>query len=88
MSVGIAIFAVAELVRPRYEPEGTVHPRGVAGRGSGLGGFAQACPRVGRFCVFDLLTDLAARSGSRAAELPRANAAYPGIRGERRPSSG
>ena len=31
VTIGIAIFAVAELVRPRYEPEGTVHPRG--GRG-------------------------------------------------------
>jgi hypothetical protein len=40
VSVGIAIFAVAELVRPRYEPEGTVHPPGVAGRWSGLAGFA------------------------------------------------
>jgi hypothetical protein len=39
-SVGIAAFAVAELVRPRYEPEGTVHPPGVAGRWSGLAGFA------------------------------------------------
>ena len=40
VSVGIAVFAVAELLRPRYEPEGTVHPRGVAGRWSGLAGFA------------------------------------------------
>jgi hypothetical protein len=39
-SVGIAIFAVAELLRPRYEPEGTMHPPGVAGRWSGLTGFA------------------------------------------------
>jgi len=39
-SVGIAVFAVAELVRPRYELEGTVYPKGVAGRWSGLAGFA------------------------------------------------
>ncbi len=40
LSVGVAIFAVAELIRPRYEPAGTVHPRGVAGRWNGLTGFA------------------------------------------------
>ena len=40
VSVGIAVFAVAELLRPRYEPEGTLHPKGVAGRWSGLAGFA------------------------------------------------
>ncbi len=40
LSVGLPIFAVAELLRPRYEAEGTVHPPGVAGRWSGLAGFA------------------------------------------------
>ena len=40
LSVGVPIFAVAELLRPRYEPEGTVRPPGVAGRWSGLVGFA------------------------------------------------
>ena len=40
LAVGVPIFAVAELVRPRYELEGTVHPPGVAGRWSGLAGFA------------------------------------------------
>ena len=40
LSVGVPIFVVAELLRPRYEPEGTVHPSGVAGRRSGLAGFA------------------------------------------------
>jgi hypothetical protein len=40
LSVGVAIFAVAELIRPRHEPAGTVHPRGVAGRWNGLTGFA------------------------------------------------
>jgi len=59
MSVGIAIFAVAELVRPRYEPEGTVHPRGVAGRWSGLAGFALGVVlALAGSAVLILLTDL------------------------------
>ena len=37
----VPIFAVAELLRPRYEADGTVHPPGVAGRWSGLAGFAR-----------------------------------------------
>ena len=40
LAVGVPIFAVAELLRPRFELEGTVHPSGVAGRWSGLTGFA------------------------------------------------
>ena len=40
LSVGLPIFAVAELLRPRYEADGTVHPPGVAGRWNGLSGFA------------------------------------------------
>ena len=40
LSLGVPIFAVAELLRPRYELDGTVHPPGVAGRWSGLAGFA------------------------------------------------
>ena len=40
LSVGVPIFAVAELLRPQYEPVGIVHPPGVAGRWSGLAGFA------------------------------------------------
>jgi hypothetical protein len=40
LSVGVPIFAVAELIRPRYEFPGTEHPPGVAGRWSGLTGFA------------------------------------------------
>ncbi|MFL6151014.1 MAG: hypothetical protein ACJ72B_01415 [Ornithinibacter sp.] len=40
LSVGVALFAVLELVRPRHEPPGTVHPPGVAGRWNGLTGFA------------------------------------------------
>ena len=36
----VPLFAVAELLRPRYEMEGTVPPPGVAGRWSGLAGFA------------------------------------------------
>jgi len=40
LAVGVPIFAVAELLRPRYEPEGTVHPSGAAGRWNGLTGFA------------------------------------------------
>ena len=40
LSVGVPIYAVAELLRPRYELEGTVHPPGVAGRWSGLIGLA------------------------------------------------
>ncbi|HET7819905.1 MAG TPA: hypothetical protein VFL10_00120 [Ornithinibacter sp.] len=40
LSIGVALFAVAELIRPRHEPAGTVHPRGVAGRWNGLTGFA------------------------------------------------
>ena len=39
LSVMVPVFAVAELIRPRYEPEGTVHPPGVAGRWSGLTGW-------------------------------------------------
>ena len=38
-AVGIPVFAVAELLRPRYEAPYTVHPPGVAGRRSGLSGF-------------------------------------------------
>ena len=38
--VGVPVFALAELLRPRYEPEGTVHERGTAGRWNGLLGFA------------------------------------------------
>ncbi len=38
-SVGVPIFAVVELLRPRYESPDTVHPSGVAGRWSGLAGF-------------------------------------------------
>lgn len=40
LSIGVPLFAVTELLRPRHEPEGTVHPPGVAGRWSGLLGFA------------------------------------------------
>ncbi len=40
LSVGVPIFAVAELLRPRHEVEDTVHPAGVAGRWNGLAGFA------------------------------------------------
>jgi hypothetical protein len=40
LSVGVPVFAVLELLRPRYEPPGTVHPPGVAGRWKGLLGFA------------------------------------------------
>lgn len=36
----VPLFAVAELLRPRYEMEGAVPPPGVAGRWSGLTGFA------------------------------------------------
>ena len=43
LSLGVPVFAVAELLRPRYELEGTVHPPGVAGRWSGLAGFAIGC---------------------------------------------
>lgn len=39
LSVGVPIYAVAELLRPRDEPAGTVHPPGVAGRWRGLTGF-------------------------------------------------
>ena len=39
LSVVVPVFAVAELIRPRYEPEGTEHPTGVAGRWSGLTGW-------------------------------------------------
>lgn len=39
LAVGVPVFAVAELLRPRYEAPGTVHPPGVAGRWSGLAGF-------------------------------------------------
>jgi len=35
LSVGVPLFAVVELLRPRYEPQGTVPPPGVAGRWSG-----------------------------------------------------
>jgi hypothetical protein len=38
-SIGVPVFAVAELLRPRYEAPDTVHPPGVAGRWSGLAGF-------------------------------------------------
>ncbi len=38
-AVGMPVFAVAELIRPRFEPPDTVHPPGVAGRWSGIGGF-------------------------------------------------
>jgi hypothetical protein len=40
LSVGVALFAVAELIRPRHELPGTVHPPGVAGRWNGLTGLA------------------------------------------------
>ncbi len=40
LALGVPLFAVTELLRPRYEPAGTVHPPGVAGRWSGLTGFA------------------------------------------------
>ena len=39
LAVGVPLFAVAELLRPRYEAPGTVHPPGVAGRRSGPAGF-------------------------------------------------
>lgn len=39
LAVAVPVFAVAELLRPKYEPEGTVHPPGVAGRWSGLAGW-------------------------------------------------
>ena len=39
LSVGVPLFAVLELLRPRYEAPGTVPPPGVAGRWSGLLGF-------------------------------------------------
>jgi hypothetical protein len=42
LSVGVPIFAAAELIRPRYELAGTEHPPGVAGRWSGLTGFAMS----------------------------------------------
>jgi hypothetical protein len=38
-SIGVPVFAVAELLRPRYEAPDTGHPPGVAGRWSGLAGF-------------------------------------------------
>ncbi len=38
-AVGVPVFAVAELLRPRYEAPDTAHPPGVAGRRSGLAGF-------------------------------------------------
>jgi hypothetical protein len=40
LGLAVPLFAVAERLRPRYWPEGTVHPKGVAGRWSGLTGFA------------------------------------------------
>ncbi len=59
LSVGVAVFAVAELLRPRYEPEGTVHPPGVAGRWSGLVGFgAGILLSFAGSAILILLTDL------------------------------
>jgi hypothetical protein len=42
LAVAVPVFAVAELLRPRYEPAGTVHPPGVAGRWSGFAGYLVA----------------------------------------------
>ena len=59
LSVGVAVFAVAELLRPRYEPEGTVHPPGVAGRWSGLVGFgAGILLSFAGSAILILLTDM------------------------------
>ena len=40
LALAVPAFAAAELIWPRYWPEATAHPRGVAGRWTGLTGFA------------------------------------------------
>ena len=42
LAVAVPVFAVAELLRPRYELPDTVHPPGVAGRWSGFVGYLVA----------------------------------------------
>ena len=84
LSVGLPIFAVAELLRPRYEAEGTVHPPGVAGRWSGLAGFARGSCCRWRSAGCSSPSAVCHRSGSSAPD----RSAAPGFPGCRRPRLG
>ena len=81
LSLGVPIFAVAELLRPRYELEGTVHPPVSPVGGAGWPGSpsASSCPSWARAPSWR--STRRRRSGSSAADRP----ATPDFRDAARP---